>query len=141
MRALNVHHIGHAVADLDAAIATYQTLFGGRLEHRETVPDQGVEAATMLVGDDRIELMRPLAADTPVGRFLERRGPGMHHVALQVDDIELALSDAGRAGAELIDRTARLGLFGLKVAFIHPHSVDGVLVELVQLPHERSEHV
>jgi methylmalonyl-CoA/ethylmalonyl-CoA epimerase len=141
MRALNVHHIGHAVADLDAAIVRYQTLFGGRLEHRETVPDQGVEAATMLVGDDRIELMRPLAADTPVGRFLERRGPGMHHVALQVDDVELALSDAGRAGAELIDQTARLGLFGLKVAFIHPHSVDGVLVELVQLPHERSEHV
>ncbi len=141
MRALNVHHIGHAVADLDAAIATYQTLFGGRLEHRETVLGQGVEAATMLLGDDRIELMRPLAADTPVGRFLDRRGPGMHHVALQVDDIDLALSDAGHAGAELIDQTARLGLFGLKVAFIHPHSVDGVLVELVQLPHERSKHV
>jgi methylmalonyl-CoA/ethylmalonyl-CoA epimerase len=139
MRALSIHHIGHAVADLDSAIAIYGQLFGARLEHRETVPDQGVEAATMLVGADRVELLRPLAADTPVGRFLERRGPGMHHVALRVADIESALRDAGDAGAELIDETPRSGLFGLRVAFVHPHSVDGVLVELVQLP-EGSEH-
>ena len=139
MRALSIHHIGHAVADLDSAIAIYGRLFGARLEHRETVPDQGVEAATMLVGADRVELLRPLAADTPVGRFLERRGPGMHHVALRVADIESALRDAGEAGAELIDETPRSGLFGLRVAFVHPHSVDGVLVELVQLP-EGSEH-
>jgi methylmalonyl-CoA/ethylmalonyl-CoA epimerase len=139
MRALSIHHIGHAVADLESAIATYGQLLGARLEHRETMPDQGVEAVTMLVGSDRIELLRPLAADTPVGRFLERRGPGMHHVALRVADIESALRDAGAAGAELIDETPRSGLFGLKVAFIHPHSVDGVLVELVQLP-EGNEH-
>jgi methylmalonyl-CoA/ethylmalonyl-CoA epimerase len=126
MRALSIHHIGHAVADLDSAIATYDRLFGARLEHRETVPDQGVEAATMLVGGDRVELLRPLAADTPVGRFLERRGPGMHHVALRVADIESALREAGEAGAELIDETPRSGLFGL-------------LVELVQLP-EGNEH-
>jgi methylmalonyl-CoA epimerase len=139
MRALNIHHIGHAVNDLDVAIATYSGMFGGRLEHRETVPDQGVEAATMLLGSDRVELLRPLAADTPVGRFIERRGPGMHHVALEVDDLERALVDAAAAGAELIDAEPRSGLFGLRVAFIHPQSVDGVLVELVQLP-ERSEH-
>ncbi len=139
MRALNIHHIGHAVNDLDVAIATYSGMFGGRLEHRETVPDQGVEAATMLLGSDRVELLRPLAADTPVGRFIERRGPGMHHVALEVDDLERALADAAAAGAELIDAEPRSGLFGLRVAFIHPQSVDGVLVELVQLP-ERSEH-
>jgi methylmalonyl-CoA/ethylmalonyl-CoA epimerase len=139
MRALNIHHIGHAVNDLDVAIAIYSGMFGGRLEHRETVPDQGVEAATMLLGSDRVELLRPLAADTPVGRFIERRGPGMHHVALEVDDLERALVDAAAAGAELIDAEPRSGLFGLRVAFIHPQSVDGVLVELVQLP-ERSEH-
>jgi methylmalonyl-CoA/ethylmalonyl-CoA epimerase len=139
MRALSIHHIGHAVSDLDSAIATYGQLFGARLEHRETMPDQGVEAVTMLVGSDRVELLRPLGSDTPVGRFLERRGPGMHHVALRVADIESALRDAGEAGAELIDETPRAGLFGLKVAFIHPHSVDGVLVELVQLP-EGNEH-
>jgi methylmalonyl-CoA/ethylmalonyl-CoA epimerase len=139
MRALNIHHIGHAVIDLDSAIATYSETFGGRLEHRETVPDQGVEAATMLIGPDRVELLRPLGADTPVGRFIDRRGPGMHHVALEVDDIGRALADAGAAGAELIDEQPRSGLFGLLVAFIHPHSVDGVLVELVQLP-EWSEH-
>ncbi len=139
MRALSVHHIGHAVIDLDRAIATYSEMFGGRLEHRETVPDQGVEAATMLLGKDRVELLRPLAADTPVGRFIDRRGPGMHHLALEVDDIERALADAGRSGAELIDAEPRCGLFGLRVAFIHPHSVDGVLVELVQLP-QGDEH-
>jgi methylmalonyl-CoA/ethylmalonyl-CoA epimerase len=139
MRALNIHHIGHAVNDLDVAIATYSEMFGGKVEHRETMPDQGVEAATMLLGTDRVELLRPLGVDTPVGRFIDRRGPGMHHVALEVDDLERALEDAAAAGAELIDAEPRSGLFGLRVAFIHPHSVDGVLVELVQLP-KRSEH-
>ena len=83
MRAQSIHHIGHAVDDLDAAIATYQQLLGGVLEHRETVPDQGVEAATMLLGDGRVELLRPLGDDTPVGKFLQNRGPGMHHMALR----------------------------------------------------------
>ena len=106
MRAQSIHHIGHAVADLDAAIATYQQLLWGALEHRETVPEQGVEAATMLLGGDRVELLRPLGDDTPVGKFLANRGPGMHHVALQVDDIEQALADAAAAGAELIDAAA-----------------------------------
>jgi methylmalonyl-CoA/ethylmalonyl-CoA epimerase len=131
MHPLSVHHIGHAVTDLDAAIDTYERLLGATLEHREVVPDQGVEAASLHLGDSRIELLAPLGADTPVGRFLEKRGPGMHHVAVEVDDISGALADAAGAGAELIDEAPRVGLFGLEVAFIHPQSVDGVLVELV----------
>ena len=139
MRVSEVHHIGHAVADLDAAIATYKRLFDARCEHRETVPEQGVEAASMLLGGDRVELLAALGEDTPVGRFLAKRGPGMHHVAYRVDDIEQALTLAAAAGAELIDETPRIGLFGLRVAFIHPDSVDGVLVELVQ-PTNGAEH-
>ena len=140
MRAQNIHHIGHAVNDLDPAIDLYERVLGGTLEHRETMPDQGVEAATMLLGGARIELLRPLSADTPVGKFLANRGPGMHHVALRVPDIDEALRDAAAAGAELIDTEPRVGLFGLRVAFIHPHSVEGVLVELVQPPNEESGH-
>jgi methylmalonyl-CoA/ethylmalonyl-CoA epimerase len=140
VRAQGIHHIGHAVADLDAAIATYRDVLGGTLEHRETVPEQGVEAATVLLGSGRMELLQPLGDDTPVGKFLANRGPGMHHVALRVDDIDAALRQAADAGAELIDQTPRVGLFGLRVAFIHPHSVEGVLVELVQPPNEGSGH-
>jgi methylmalonyl-CoA/ethylmalonyl-CoA epimerase len=140
MSAPEIHHIGHAVADLDAAVTIYERVLGGVLEHRETVPDQGVEAATMLVGSGRIELLRPLGDDTPVGKFLLNRGPGMHHMAIRVPDIERALGEAAAAGAELIDEVPRVGLFGLRVAFIHPHSMDGVLVELVQPPDEGNEH-
>ena len=140
MRAQDIHHIGHAVTDLDPAIDVYERVLGGTLEHRETMPDQGVEAATMLLGDARIELLRPLSEDSPVGKFLANRGPGMHHVALRVPDIEGALRDAAAAGVELIDTEPRVGLFGLRVAFIHPHSVEGVLVELVQPPNEESGH-
>ena len=140
MRTQEIHHIGHAVEDLDAAIGTYRQVLGGTLEHRETMPEQGVEAATILLGSGRIELLRPLGPDTPVGKFLANRGPGMHHVALRVDDIGAALRGAAEAGAELIDETPRVGLFGLQVAFIHPHSVEGVLVELVQPLDEESEH-
>jgi methylmalonyl-CoA epimerase len=95
MRALDIHHIGHAVADLDEAIATYERLFGSSVEHRETVPEQGVEAATMLVGADRVELLLPLGEDTPVGRFIDKRGPGMHHVAFEWAKLEAALSGGG----------------------------------------------
>ena len=132
MHPQGIHHIGHAVDDLSGAVDTYVRLFGAAVEHRETVPAQGVEAVTVRVGGDRIELMRPLAADTPVGRFLASRGPGMHHVAYLVDDIRASLRDAEAAGAELIDTEPRPGLFGLQVAFIHPGSVAGVLVEYVQ---------
>ena len=127
-----VHHIGHAVHDLDAAIDTYTTLLGATVEHRQTVPEQGVEAVTLRVADGRIELLRALGPDTPVGRFLNKRGPGMHHVAYLVDDLEAALGEARAAGAELIDERPRTGLFGLQVAFVHPDSVAGVLVEFVQ---------
>jgi methylmalonyl-CoA epimerase len=120
------------VDDLAGAVDTYARLFGAEVEHRETVPAQGVEAVSVRVGADRVELMRPLAADTPVGRFLASRGPGMHHVAYLVDDIRASLREAEAAGAELIDTEPRPGLFGLQVAFIHPGSVAGVLVEYVQ---------
>lgn len=131
MEAWGIHHVGVAVTDLDEAVQTYERLFGGRLEHRARVEEQGVEAATMRVGDDRIELLAALEDDTPVGRFLATRGPGMHHVAYQVDDVAAALSELEAAGAELIDSEPRQGLFGLEVAFVHPESVHGVLSEVV----------
>jgi len=126
-----IHHLGVAVDDLDAALDTYTRLFGAQLEHRATVPDQGVEAAAVLVGDSRVELLAPTGADTPVGKFLAKRGPGMHHVAYEVDDLNAALSSLVREGVELIDATPREGLFGLEVAFLHPDSVHGVLAEVV----------
>lgn len=126
-----IHHLGIAVEDLDAAIATYGRLFGAQLEHRETVTDQGVEAASLRVGESRIELLSALGPDTPVGRFLASRGPGMHHVAFQVDDLTAELDRLRSEGARLIDETPRRGLFGLQVAFVHPESTGGVLAELV----------
>ena len=135
-----IHHIGHAVDDLPAAMDVYERLFGGVVEHRETDPAQGVEAVSMRVGESRIELLRPLGDDTPVGKFLANRGPGMHHIAYLVSDIRASLRGAAAAGAELIDQQPRVGLFGLRVAFIHPHSVHGVLVELVQPANEGNGH-
>jgi methylmalonyl-CoA/ethylmalonyl-CoA epimerase len=126
-----IHHLGVAVADLDEALATYARLFGAEVEHRATVPDQGVEAASMRLGAGRVELLRPLGEDTPVGRFLAKRGPGMHHVAYEVDDLRGELARLAREGAELIDAEPRTGLFGLQVAFVHPEAVHGVLSELV----------
>jgi len=126
-----IHHVGLAVTDLDEAVGTYVRLLGGTLEHREIVPDQGVEAASVLVGASRIELLAPTGEDTPVGRFLARRGPGVHHIAYEVDDVGAALSDLAAAGAELIDTVPRRGLFGLQVAFVHPDAVHGVLTEVV----------
>jgi methylmalonyl-CoA epimerase len=131
MQPLGVHHIGLAVADLDAAIETYTALLGGSLEHREILSDQGVEAASVLIGGSRIELLAPTGEDTPVGRFLAKRGPGMHHIAYEVDEVGFALTELAAAGAELIDVAPRRGLFGLQVAFIHPDAVHGVLTEVV----------
>ena len=125
------HHLGLAVTDLDEAISTYERLFGGTLEHRDALSDQGVEAASVLVGDGRVELLVPTRDDTPVGRFLSKRGPGMHHVAYEVGDVSAALERLAEAGAELIDTAPRRGLFGLQVAFVHPDSVNGVLTEVV----------
>ena len=126
-----IHHLGVAVDDLGEAVETYERLFDARVEHRETVPDQGVEAASLLVGEDRVELLSALGDDTPVGRFLAQRGPGVHHVAYEVADIRDALARLADEGAELIDVEPRHGLFGLEVAFVHPDSVHGVLSEVV----------
>jgi methylmalonyl-CoA epimerase len=126
-----VHHLGVAVEDLDSALRTYKSLFGGRVEHRALVEEQGVEAASMLLGDGRVELLSPLGADTPVGRFLERRGPGMHHIAYEVDDVGAELERLAADGVNLVDTRPRRGLFGLEVAFLHPDAVHGVLSELV----------
>ena len=126
-----VHHVGFAVTDLDEAVETYGRLFGATLEHRDAVADQGVEAASVLVGASRVELLVPTGDDTPVGRFLAKRGPGMHHVAYEVDDVGSALAGLRHAGAELIDQAPRRGLFGLEVAFVHPDAVHGVLTEVV----------
>jgi methylmalonyl-CoA/ethylmalonyl-CoA epimerase len=126
-----IHHLGVAVDDLDGAVATYERLFGAELEHRERVDDQGVEAASLRIGADRVELLAALDEDTPVGKFLAKRGPGMHHVAYEVDDVGAALVELTAEGAELIDERPRRGLFGLEVAFVHPDSVHGVLAEIV----------
>jgi methylmalonyl-CoA/ethylmalonyl-CoA epimerase len=126
-----IHHVAVAVRDLDEAIETYGRLFGAELEHRDTVSEQGVEAAAVLVGESRIELLAATDQDTPVGRFLARRGPGMHHVAYEVDDIEAQLAALDEQGVELIDHEPRRGLYGMQVAFVNPDSVDGVLAELV----------
>jgi len=126
-----IHHLGVAVDDLDSALSTYERLFGARLEHRETVPDQGVEAASLRIGAGRVELLAALGDDTPVGRFLAKRGPGMHHVAYEIDDVGAALEELNAEGAELIDESPRRGLFGLEVAFVHPDAVHGVLAEIV----------
>ena len=133
MEARGIHHLGVAVEDLDEAVATYERLFGAEVEHRATVPDQGVEAAAVLVGAGRVELLASLGAETPVGKFLASRGPGMHHVAYEVADIRAALTDLRARGAELIDAEPREGMFGLEVAFVHPESVGGVLSEVVSL--------
>jgi methylmalonyl-CoA/ethylmalonyl-CoA epimerase len=128
-----IHHLGVAVADLDEAVDTYERLFGAELEHRETVPDQGVEAASLRIGDGRVELLASLGAETPVGKFLAKRGPGMHHVAYQVEDVGEALNELAAQGAELIDDEPKRGLFGLEVAFVHPDAVHGVLAEIVSV--------
>jgi methylmalonyl-CoA/ethylmalonyl-CoA epimerase len=131
MQTRGVHHIGLAVGDLDRAIDTYRHLLDGRLEHRDTLDSQGVHAASVLVGGSRVELLAPTAEDTPVGRFLARRGPGMHHVAYLVDDIEAAVTELAAAGATMVDERPRPGLFGMQVAFVHPDAVHGVLTEVV----------
>ena len=126
-----IHHLGLAVVDLDEAVATYEQLFGATVEAREMLLDQGVAAASVLVGGGRVELLEPTGADTPVGRFLAKRGPGMHHVAYEVPDVAAALRDLASAGAELIDEQPRRGLYGMQIAFVHPHAVHGVLTEVV----------
>jgi methylmalonyl-CoA/ethylmalonyl-CoA epimerase len=126
-----VHHVGVAVEDLDEAISSYERLLGAEVAGRETQDEQGVEAASLRVGTGHVELLAALGPDTPVGRFLAKRGPGMHHLAYEVEDLPAELARLRGEGARLIDDAPRRGLFGTQVAFVHPESVQGVLSELV----------
>jgi methylmalonyl-CoA epimerase len=127
-----IDHIGVAVQDLDEAVTLYSERLGMPVEHRETVQEQGVEAVLLGVGVSHVELLSPLAPDTAVGKFLERNGPGLHHVAYGTDDIDSALDSVRAAGLELIDERPRTGIRGSRVAFVHPKSTGGVLTELVE---------
>ena len=127
-----IDHVGVAVEDIDAALALYRDTLGMPLVHRETVAEQGVDAALLDVGDGHVELLQPLGPETAVAKFLERRGPGLHHVAYRVGDVEQTLSELAAAGLRLIDERPRTGIRGSRVAFVHPASTGGVLIEIVQ---------
>jgi methylmalonyl-CoA/ethylmalonyl-CoA epimerase len=127
-----IDHVGVAVEDIDTALALYRDVLGMPLVHRETVAEQGVEAALLDVGDGHVELLQPLGPETPVGKYLARRGPGLHHVAYRVADIDAVLSALAGAGMRLIDERPRIGIRGSRVAFLHPASTGGVLTEIVQ---------
>ena len=127
-----IEHVAIAVADIDAAIEHYRDVWGLDVEHRERVEDQGVEEVLFPVGTSYIQLLGALSPSTPGGRFLERRGPGVHHVAYRVDDVEAALASLREEGVRLIDAHGRPGSRGTTIAFVHPASMGGVLVELVQ---------
>jgi methylmalonyl-CoA/ethylmalonyl-CoA epimerase len=127
-----IDHIGVATEDLDGAIALYEETLGMPVAHRETVESQGVEAVLLDVGDGHVELLRPLGPDTPIGKYLDKRGPGLHHVAYAVDDIEGVLGRLKEAGIELIDSEPRVGIRDSRVAFVHPRSTGGVLTEIVE---------
>jgi methylmalonyl-CoA/ethylmalonyl-CoA epimerase len=131
VQARAIHHVGIAVEDLDEAVETYERFFGGRLEARGEIADNRVEAASVVLDSGRVELVAALHEDSTVARFLARRGPGMHHIAYEVDDVRTALDGLAREGARLIDEEPHAGLFGLQVAFVHPESVHGVLTEVV----------
>jgi methylmalonyl-CoA/ethylmalonyl-CoA epimerase len=127
-----IHHVGVAVTDLDQSIELYRAALGADLVHRASSDKDGLEAAFLRVGDGELELMAPLRDDSPVGKFLAKRGPGLHHVAYGVSDIVQALADARAAGLELIDAEPRMGMHGSRIAFVHPKSMNGVLMELVE---------
>ncbi|MEK6326686.1 MAG: methylmalonyl-CoA epimerase [Actinomycetota bacterium] len=127
-----VDHVGLAVSDLKQATALYEGTFGMPIAHRETVESQGVEAVLLDVGDGHVELLRPLGPETVVGRFIAKRGEGLHHIAYRVTDIDSALARLNEAGVELIDSKARIGIRGSRVAFLHPKATGGALTELVE---------
>jgi methylmalonyl-CoA epimerase len=129
---MKLHHVGVAVDDLDAAIALYSRVFGAELTHRASSEKDGLTAAFLRAGDAEVELLQPLREDTPVGKFLAKRGPGLHHIAVAVPDIVQAIADARAEGLEMIDQEPRVGLHGTRIAFVHPKSVGGVLTELVE---------
>jgi methylmalonyl-CoA epimerase len=127
-----IDHIGVAVEELESSLELYRDSFQMDVVHREVVSEQGVEAVLLDVGEGHVELLAPLGADTPVGKFIARKGPGLHHVAYQVSDIEATLSRLRQAGMELIDEQPRVGIRDSRVAFLHPRSSGGVLTEIVQ---------
>jgi methylmalonyl-CoA/ethylmalonyl-CoA epimerase len=127
-----IDHIGIAVEQLDEALALYGDSLELELAHREIVEEQGVEAVLLDVGENHVELLAPLSPDTPVGRFLAKNGPGLHHVAYQVDDIDGTLGALKQAGLAMIDEQPRVGIRGSRVAFVHPRSTAGVLTEIVE---------
>jgi methylmalonyl-CoA epimerase len=127
-----IDHVGVAVEELDEALALYRDRFKLAVSHREVVEEQGVEAVLLDAGENHVELLAPLGADTPVGRYLARNGPGLHHVAYQVQDVERTLAALKDAGLELIDERPRAGIRGSRVAFLHPRATAGVLTEIVQ---------
>jgi len=129
---MKLHHVGIAVDDLEAAIALYRSAFGAELMHRAMSEQDGLAAAFLRAGDSEIELLQALREDTPVGRFVARRGPGIHHIAVAVPDIDRAIADAREQGLAMIDEQPRVGLHGTRIAFIQPKSMRGVLTELVE---------
>lgn len=134
MRPYNIDHVAIAVHDLDQAITRHRELFGAEPQWRELVAEQGVEEAMISIGGSYVQLLAPTGPDTPVGRFLESHGEGLHHVAYAVTNIEQALEDLRVAGARLVDERPRSGGRGAKIAFVHPAAFGGTLIELVQLP-------
>jgi methylmalonyl-CoA/ethylmalonyl-CoA epimerase len=129
-----IYHLGYAVEDIDAASRFYRENFGVEPSEPEVVEEQGIIAMMFRVGESMVELVQPTRPDSPVGRFLEKRGEGMHHVAYEVDDLEAALRELRKNGVEIIDEEPRIGAGGTRMAFIHPKSAFGVLTELVELP-------
>ncbi len=129
---MKIHHIGVAVDDLEAAIELYTTAFGAELTHRASNEKDGLAAAFLRAGDAEVELLKPLREDTPVGKFLAKRGPGLHHIAVAVSDIDKAIAEARANGLVMIDQEPRMGLHGTRIAFVHPKSVGGVLTEFVE---------
>jgi methylmalonyl-CoA epimerase len=128
----HIDHIGVAVEDIEASLATYERQLRLELQHREIVEEQGVDAALLGIGDGHVELLAPLGPETPVGKYLAKRGPGLHHVAYAVDNIDATLADLKAAGLRLIDETARRGIRDSRVAFVHPSALGGVLTEIVE---------
>jgi methylmalonyl-CoA/ethylmalonyl-CoA epimerase len=135
-----IDHIGVAVEEIEPALERYRDRLALPVAHREVISQQGVEAVLLDVGDSHVELLAPLGAETPVGRFLARRGPGLHHVAYRVDDIDATLRALRQAGLELIDEQPRAGIRGSRVAFVHPRGTDGVLTEVVEPAAQREGH-
>lgn len=132
-----IYHLGYAVHDIEAAARFYEENFGARPSEPEVVEDQGIVATMFRVGESQIELVQPTRPDSPVGKFLARRGEGFHHVAFEVDDLEEALAELRGRGVELIDESPRTGAGGTRMAFVHPKGAFGVLTELVELPRTR----